>query len=270
MATAHLDIPTWTGKALGAAAGLILAPASPGALVWWISAGVMLGHALDSVGTRMLARQAGPRTGAGEPDVASGASLRFTFAALGRIAATAGENGPEHRRYPERLMKRLGFSPERRREALVWFHAGRDAAFPFDSLAASCRHDFAAHPVLKNLAMQSMCGMAALADSPQATAELLDLGESVGWERGALAAQAVAMAALLPEQHGPVEQARATLGVREDDSADVIRLAYRRRVARWHPDRLPQDSSDRERAAAADQMWRLREALELLVAQRQR
>lgn len=267
-------MPSWTGKALGAAAALVFAPASPTALLWWLTAAIAVGHGLDWLGAllgqrSMTDRAGNPRPGgrshnnsAGQP--ASRASLRFTFAALGSIAAAAGTPGSAQRQYADRLMQRLAFTPERRREALAWFRAGADAAFPFDTLAAACREDFARHPVLKELAMQSLCRMAAVSDTPRATARLLNLGERLGWDRGLLAAQAVAVAAFIP-QRGPVECAREMLGVRDDDSAEVIRLAYRRRVARWHPDRLPPEATEEERAVAEDRMWRLRESLDTLL-----
>lgn len=268
MATTHVGIPAWTGKALGAAAALVFAPPSPVALAWWLAAGVAVGHGLDA-----LSGQAAPGPATTERGrAASRASLRFTFAALGRIAAASGGIAPEHRDHAERLMARLAFTPERRREALVWFHAGRDHAFPFDSLAHACREEFAQHPVLKDLAVQSLCRMAALADAPKATAELLALGERIGWDRGRLAAAALAVASLLPEGD-PTGQGRSSahefacevLGVRPGDSPAVIRLAYRRRIARWHPDRLPPQASAEERRAAEERVWRLREALEVLI-----
>lgn len=260
MATTSVGIPTWTGKALGAAAALVFAPPNPAALAWWLTACVAVGHGLDA-----LSGQTSPRTRPGRPRghrSARRASLRFTFAALGRLAAASGQIEPEHRRHAEQLMSRLAFTPERRREALGWFDAGRDPAFPFDSLTTDCRDELAAHPVFQDLAMQSLCRMAALADTPRATAELQRLGGLLGWHRDVLAAAVLAVAA---RGGGPVEHAREVLGVREGDSAAVIRLAYRRRIARWHPDRLPAEATPEERAAAEERVWRLREALEVLL-----
>lgn len=259
MTVAHIVIPSWFGKALGAAAALVFAPTDPALLVWWLAAGIGLGHCLDGLSSQRTGKPGGQR-----PSATSRASLRFTFAALGRIAAASGIHAPEHYRYAERLMNRLAFTPERHRQALVWFHAGRDSAFPFDALAPACRQELAEHPVLGELASESMCRMAALADTPKATAELLSLGARLGWDRDRLARQAVTMAALTSDGDG-LEQARTTLGVNANDTPATIRLAYRRRIARWHPDRLPAEVSAEERAAAEDRMCRLREALERLV-----
>jgi DnaJ like chaperone protein len=256
--------PRWTGKALGAAAALVFAPAAPAALLWWLAAGIGLGHLLDSV-ARASARAASNETDA----LFAPASLRVVFAALGRIADASGDLGPAHLRQAERLMSRLALTPERRQEAVLWFYSGRDASFPFDVMASSCARELAEHPVLSELSRDSLCRMCALADTPAATGALLELGEKLGFDREALAQHALALAALRPMRE-PVEQACDTLGVNADDSEAVIRLAYRRRVARWHPDRLPADASAEDQALAERRMWQLREALETLLAANRR
>lgn len=252
--------PRWTGKALGAAAALVFAPAAPAALVWWLAAGIGLGHLLDSV-TRASARAADDAA----DTVFAPASLRVVFAALGRIAEASADLGPAHLRQAERLMNRLALSPDRRQEAVLWFYSGRDPNFPFDAMASPCAREFAEHPVLRDLSHDSLCRMCALADTSAATGELLDLGEKLGFQREALAQHALVMAALLPMRE-PLEQACDTLGVNAGDGEAVIRLAYRRRVARWHPDRLPSGASAEDRALAERRMWQLREALDTLLA----
>ncbi len=63
-----------------------------------------------------------------------------------------------------------------------------------------------------------------------------------------------------------LENARALLGVGAEADRAAIRLAYRRQVARWHPDRLPPDADPRRRTAAEARMCELREALNALLA----
>lgn len=259
MAAIPTIMPRWAGKALGAAAALTFAPAAPAALVWWVAAGIVLGHLLDSVNGSADTAEQTPADGLFAP-----ASLRFVFAALGRIADASGEVGSAHLRQTERLMSRLALTPDRRQEAMVWFHAGRDDTFPFDTMAETCRQELIEHPVLRELTLESLCRMCALADSPAATGELLALGERLGCNREAMAQQALVMAALLPMDN-PEEHARDLLGVRPDDNAEAIRLAYRRRVARWHPDRLPADADAAAKALAERRMWQLREALDTLM-----
>lgn len=260
MAVHRITSRHWAGKALGAAAAFVFAPAAPVNLVWWLGAGIAVGHVLDSVaGARPEGSAAAPASGP-RP-----AGLRFAFAALGRIAEASGAVGPEHERCAERLMARLALSSERHQEALVWFHAGRDPTFPFDTLAASCRGELDAHPVLRDLTVENLCRMCALADCPAATQALLSLGERIGCDREELARHALVMAALLPTRP-PAEQACDALGVRPEDGPDTVRLAYRRRVSRWHPDRLSADASDDERALAERRMCQLRDALDTLLA----
>ena len=247
MAATHLRTPSWTGKALGAAAAFTLAPPTPLAVVCWLAAGISLGHALDAIGTHSAGHIRSERR---QPPGDRRASLRFTFAALGRIAALSGHVDPQHPGDAEKLMTRLAFTSERRREALAWFESGRDSAFPFDSLAPASRRGFIAHPVLQDLALQALCRMAVLADTPRATTELLALGSRVGWEPAELARQTAALAAAA-SAGDPRERARAILGVRPGDSPQLIRLAYRRRVTRWQREQLPVGAHIDERLRAA-------------------
>lgn len=270
MATLSTQMPRWTGKALGAAAALIFAPAEPSALVWWLVAGIALGHLCDALLPRLAPTRPAPAGGRTRP--AGDATVQYAFAALGRLAAAA-----EHADTPgarqaqlalaEALMNQLQLETDQRREARVWFHAGRDPSFPFDATAGTARSDLAAQPALRERIVDALCRMSALADSPAATAALLDLGERLGADRDTLALRAVAAAALVPERRA--EQAACdVLGVAPDDSEEVIRLAYRRRVARWHPDRLGPDATNDELAAAQRHMWQLREALDTLLDHR--
>lgn len=259
----RLPLPRWAGKALGAAAALIFAPATPTALVWWLVAGIAVGHLMDLVLARGASRQPRRRTtpsSTGDP----AAAVQFAFAALGRLASTATHTDPVQLRIAEALMAALNFDADARREALVWFHAGRDESFPFDAVAAAAGPEIAARPPLREAVVDALTRMSALADTPEATAALLDLGTRAGMSRETLALRAVAAAALAPERSAE-DRARETLGVLPEDSEDVIRLAYRRLVSRCHPDRLGPDANEQERALAQRRMWELREALETLV-----
>lgn len=270
MAALTTQMPRWTGKALGAAAALIFAPAVPSALVWWLVAGIALGHLCDALLPRLAPKRSAPPGGRTRP--ASDATVQFCFAALGRLAAAADHGDTPGARQTElalteALMNRLQLDADQRQEARVWFHAGRDPSFPFDAAADAASSDLAAQPALRDRIVDALCRMSALADSPAATAALLELGHGLGADRDTLALRAVAAAALVPERRA--EQAACeVLGVAPDDSAAVIRLAYRRRVARWHPDRLGPDASDDDLAEAQRHMWQLREALDTLLERR--
>lgn len=256
----RLSLPRWAGKALGAAAALIFAPAVPAALVWWLVAGIALGHLAD----RLLARENRPRPSP-RPDAAPGAAvIQFAFAALGRLAHLAAATDPVQLRTAEDLMSTLALDAGERQEALVWFHAGRDDSFPFDAVAAAAAPEIAARPALRESVVAAMARMSALADTPEATSALLELGTRAGMSRETLALRAVAAAALAPRRSAE-DRARETLGVLPDDSEEVIRLAYRRLVSRCHPDRLGPGANDQELALAQRRMWELREALETLV-----
>lgn len=267
MTAIHARLTQWTGKALGAAAALIFAPASPSALVWWIVAGIAVGHLLDVTSRRLAAgaKTSADDMAAADDDGIMPAATRFAFAGLGRIGAASGSLEPEHVRVAEGLMTDLGFDADARREALIWFYAGQDDAFPFAAVGSAARPQFDARPELRGKAVDSLCRVCALVDTPAATAALLDLAAGLGIARELLALWAVAAAALTP-QRSAFEDACQTLGVNADDSEAVIRLAYRRQVSRWHPDRLPADASPQQRAQADRRMWQLRDALETLLA----
>jgi len=262
MATTHTRSQRWIGKALGFSGALIAAPAEPGLLLWWLAAGLSLGHMLDTLTTPARRRRSGSglRRASSSP-----ASLRFTFAALGRIAACGDASDPAHRRQAEQLMNRLGFTPERRHEALVWFDSGHDPAFPFHSVAAACATEFRAHPVLKDLTLDSFCRMAGRAGSDSAMAQLLELGGLLGWSADLLRARTHAAAPPPPAATSATARACQVLGVRPDDNEATIRLAYRRLVSHWHPDRLPADANHDQRAAAQRRMCELRDALDVLL-----
>lgn len=263
MAATHRSIPPWTGKALGAAAALVFAPPQPGSLLWWLTAGLALGHGFDRLGSLLDSGNFAPPS-TPLPDDAR-AALRYTFAAMGRIAAAA-EPGSLPLRQADWLMARLAFPPQQRREAARWFDSGRDPAFAFDTLAAAASTALRDHPMLQGLARHALCRTAALADTPEATRELLSLAARLGWDRHRLAAEALALGALLASPDAdPTARARRLLGVQPNDGPERIRLAYRRRIARWHPDRLPAAAGAEERAAAEHRMVQLRDALECLL-----
>lgn len=268
-------VDRWAGKALGAAAALIFAPATPSSVLWWLAGGVALGHGLDRLLQTALGREPGAsRAGndAGnahadpaDPAPVGEASTRFVFAVLGRIAQSGGEVGAAHIREADRLLAEWGITEAQRQETLVWFHAGRDPSFPFTTLAPACCAELAEAPRQRDAALASLCRMSVLADAPEATATLLDLGPRLGCERETVAQRALLMAAMRPEPE-PLADACRTLGVRPGDDRDTIRLAYRRQIAQWHPDRLPPDAGEAYILEAQQRMTELRDALDTLLA----
>ncbi len=263
-------IDRWAGKALGAAAALIFAPATPAGVLGWLAAGLVLGHVLDRLLQNARGRDPGTgQSGAapGDPDRAAPgeASTRFVFAVLGRIAQSGGEVAAAHLRQADQLMADWHIPEAQRPETRVWFQAGRDPSFPFETLATLCRAELAEAPHLREAALKALCRMSVLADSPDATAALLDLGPRLGCDRETVAQRALLMAAMRPEPE-PLGDACRILGVRPGDDRDTIRLAYRRQIAQWHPDRLPADAGEDYILEAQRRMTQLREALETLLA----
>jgi molecular chaperone DnaJ len=54
------------------------------------------------------------------------------------------------------------------------------------------------------------------------------------------------------------------LGVRRDASQEEVKAAFRRLALQFHPDRLPPDASDSQRAAAASRFRQASEAYRIL------
>lgn len=140
MASSKLLHNRWFGKSVGAVAALITSPAKPELTLLWLAAGIALGHVFDTWSQRfahpsqlgVLWRRLNPKTARARP------SMQFTFAAMGRIAKVSGQVLPEHIDYAEALMKRLKFNPGDRHQAIIWFNAGKDPAYPFAELAQLC------------------------------------------------------------------------------------------------------------------------------------
>jgi len=89
----------WLGKALGIAAALILGPAAPLPLLWWLAAGLLLGQLLDSFSGRLSGKAA--KTAA-----EAAPSLRFAFTAMSWLAKIGGAVLPAHILCAEERMMR--------------------------------------------------------------------------------------------------------------------------------------------------------------------
>ena len=260
----------WFGKALGAVTGLIFAPPDITATLVWVAVGMTLGHSLDRWSTRLAhPSQLGelrswlrikPRGPAARP------SMQFTFAAMGRIAKAGGQVLPAHIDYAEHLMGRLQFQADDRRRAIAWFNAGKDPAYPFAELAEKCRSE--ANPVLIAMAAECMCRILLVARNTDAETALMALAAAVDVPPSQIDATLSAMAELKDQAAPRVAEAYQTLGVSESADDAEIKQAYRRLVAKLHPDRLAHKATEREVKLAERQLAEGREALEIIQATR--
>ena len=106
----------WLGKALGIVAALILGPAEPLTLLWWLAAGLALGQLLDSLSVRFSSRFP---CGAAKADAEAAHGLQFAFTAMGWPAKKDGPILPAHVLCAEDRMTRYGLIGSQRTQAIA-------------------------------------------------------------------------------------------------------------------------------------------------------
>lgn len=270
MASSKLLHNRWFGKALGMVAALIMSPPQPKLTLLWLACGVAIGHLFDTWSQRFthpsqlgaLWRRLNPKAPSARP------TMQFTFAAMGRIAKASGRVLPAHIDYAEELMKRLKFTSEDRHQAITWFTAGKDPVYPFAELADQCRAEAARSPVLRDIAVECMCRAALICDNVDAANALAALAGSLDIDAAALEQVQLAIAELHDTVAPAVAEAYEMLGVTEQASDSDVKQAYRRMVAKLHPDRLAHTATRREVKIAEKQLAECREALEIIQATR--
>ncbi|MFK7915112.1 MAG: DnaJ family molecular chaperone [Pseudomonadales bacterium] len=255
----------WFGKAvlgtLALAFAPVLAVANPPIQTLLVLLALALGHQWDRFAvTRFSATlaEASPRrllaaAERGDP------WLVFAFAGMGRLAATGGPVRSAQRQLSEEIMARCEFSRRARHEALSWFNAGTRLACPMSELAQRCSAITSVNG--EALVLECLGRMAATRDGPEMNEMLRGLGSLLQFRRS----DRPAPQAPDPAQQQLLEDAEL-LDVAVDDCSDAIKLAYRRGVARFHPDRLPVTATPAELALSERRMSRYREAYERLLA----
>lgn len=249
----------WLGKALGIAAALILGPAAPVALLWWVAAGLLLGQLLDSFSGRLSGKAA-------KTDAEAAPSLQFAFTAMGWLAKIGGSVLPAHILCAEERMMRYGLKGSQRKQAIAWFRRGKEVAAASPSVAAStvlielaarCREECAAKPVVLDAVLECLYQITLVDDTPRRRDALVLIGDVLNVPAGSVRAGLEELAMGLE-----LQKAYETLGVSAEDESQDIKTAYRRRVSQCHPDRLPQTAELHDLKAAEQRMHDLREALE--------
>ena len=268
--TSQLLHNRWFGKALGGVTALIFAPPDWAATLGWVGFGVVAGHYLDRWSARMAHpsqlgdlgawRKCRPKSTDARP------TMQFTFAAMGRISKASGQVAPEHIDYAEQLMHRLGFSAQDRQRAIAWFNAGKDPSYPFAELAQHCIAE--ANELLLDMAAECMCRTLLIARNSDSETALTGLAVALQIPATRVEEIMVSLASLRADPPHHLEDAYATLGLTQAASFADAKQAYRRLVARLHPDRLAHTATAREVKAAEAELAKCREALEIIEATR--
>lgn len=258
----------WFGKAVGGLAGLLLSPIGWAPSLAGFAIGLVCGALFDRWASRhidtidFLHR---PLFGSRfRPDPAR-PSLRFTFAGMGRIAKASGQVQPAHIAYAERLMQRLQFGAADRRLAIDAFTDGKAPDYPFQPLAERCLTQLRKAPVLLDMVLESLCRTTLIEDNTQARTALYVLTDQLGLPRETTSAACRRFQELLNAPEAVLARAHETLGTSPGLSDKAIKTAYRRQIARHHPDRLPADAPTDQKLAADRRMTELREALDCIL-----
>ena len=219
--------------------------------------------------------------------------MRLTFTGLGDISRAEPSQQGAHLRYVEQLSKRLRLDRRARKDAMRWFLQGRGPNCDFTDIIAACSDGYARTPLLANMAMECFCACALLGGAPSSAQQL-----RLQAFAAALGAPASRIGLLLRElapiasraacghashagsksvpanpnstDNAAERDALALLGLSRDASESEVKQAYRRFVARHHPDKLPTDCSARKQREAQQNMQIAQDALTLLQARNAR
>lgn len=225
---AALSINLWWGKAVGLMVGWLLA-GWPGSLL-----GLLLGQVFDRQLQLEPLRVPTWRGAAG----ADAACLAVAFALLGRMAALGGDRNTAP--VAEEALAELKPIPSRRRCLRSCFEAGAAAnPPPLELLLRRLSVLQDEPPATRAWLLNRLWRQAAAGGAP--TPAQLELLEQVGRRLGPQAREddhrrSADAARRAVERH--LEEAFALLGLDAGASIAEVKRAYRRAVARHHPDRL--------------------------------
>jgi DnaJ like chaperone protein len=233
-----LGIPRhWWGKIIGIAIGLLRGGLS-GAIL-----GGFIGHMFD----RFLANYRGVGN-------TRHVFFRTLFSTLGHVNKADGRVTEREIAVAEALMGRLQLTPDERQKAIRFFREGKDPGFQLESML----HEFARHTMMRHDLRQMFVEIlldGASADGRITSAEqavLLRVCQALHIPAEMFSAMWAARqggggyqqyrgaggAAGPGRQQLPLQQAYATLGLKESASDAEVKRAYRKLVGQYHPDKL--------------------------------
>lgn len=275
----------WFGKAtfsvgLFSATASLSLDANLGAALF----GLACGHLFDlwAKGELLTTLFAATRT-RGKRRTTGAAFMQLTFTGLGDISRARPDHHAAHLRYVEQLGHRLHLDRRARKDAMQWFLQGRGPNYDFSDLIATCTDGYSRAPLLTNMALECFCSCALLGGIPN-KAQRLRL-DAFAVALGAPTSRVrILLHELAPIANRTEELAaahRTTMGLADFDSsaiqaalalfeltpaatAEEIKQAYRRYVARHHPDKLSAESPREKRRQAEHNMQQAQDALALL------
>jgi len=260
------------GKVVGALAGL--ATGRP----WMGLIGLFLGHQFDR-GFADRFTKFGPGVSNDRLEQLPQHFVQALFQTMGHIAKADGRVSEDEIRAARALMHRLGFGPLEIRQAIAWFEAGKNSAFPLKSTLRQVRAESArraeGRALFLRLLMEVALSKPTLHQRERAAlwtvCTELDIGrvELAQLEAMLRAQRGFRRSAAGDADARRVDAAYTTLGVGKTSSNDEIKKAYRRLMNKNHPDKLASANPDAAAIAEAERRTReVRSAYEMLKARR--
>lgn len=201
-----------------------------------------------------------------------GAGARWTlFYALGYLAKADGRVTENDIQYAENLIRGLGLSARARRKAIRRFQKGRDASHLSPPKLALYRLVSPWRQPTSLLIGLCLCHGAQLHGPPGKPRRYRceDAFDRLGLplatvDRIFRLYREHVWVGEPPPQPETLQDAYDILGVNARENFSEIKRAYRRKVSRYHPDKLGNDLSATEQARARDQLLRLQQAWEVV------
>lgn len=223
----------WIGKLVGGLLG--------GLSGGWVGGivGVIIGHWFD----RALSGSGRVGRVSQRQKSVHAAFFRGAFVAMGHVCKADGRVSESEIRAVEAIMSRMDLNAEQRRQAIEFFHSGRDNRIGLDEVIAQFREHAQRHVQLRQLFVEIQI-QAALADGRIDAAEralLQRIAFGLGFSEADYARLETMLhghASRQPDHETALESAYDTLGVKPADSDAELKRAWRRLMSEHHPDKL--------------------------------
>ena len=266
---------SWWGKILGGIFGYLVNGPFTALL------GVLLGHALDSLGA--VNRKKAAHRQKVSAYAARANYFSATFSVMGHVSKVDGHVSADEIRVATLVMDRMSLTRSQREKAISLFNHGKKSEFPIDRILKKLRGACLTHKNLLRMFMEIQI-MAAMADGDLSSVErrlLLQISEHLGIlrmeyqrieDRVRVTMKVAGKEEVNEYTHSEkaLHNAYTFLGIKKDVSDREIKKAYRRLLSKHHPDKLVSKGLPEEMLKhASQQTHEIRQAYEVICAARE-